>query len=183
MKYLELVAESLSNERLVHSIGTAVTSLELVEVWGGDPELIYPAALVHDIGREFSPGRIQELLRDMNESVPPEDEDFPRLWHGYYGAVVLREKFGINDRELFNAVWWHSTGEEDMTTVQKIIFLADFIEPSRTFEEVKALRKQAYIDLDRAVAFAIKMKYRYLKNNSITIHPRLLRAYGWYVKR
>ncbi|MCX7765777.1 MAG: bis(5'-nucleosyl)-tetraphosphatase (symmetrical) YqeK, partial [Candidatus Sumerlaeia bacterium] len=115
--------------------------------------------------------------------IPEEDQPFPQLWHCNYAVLILKTELDISNPELLQAVLWHSTGEAGMTTLQKILFLADYIEPTREFEGVRELRRLAAVDLDRAVAHALKMKLNYLQSNAIKIHPRLIRAYDFYVKK
>ncbi|MCD6385026.1 bis(5'-nucleosyl)-tetraphosphatase (symmetrical) YqeK [Candidatus Sumerlaeota bacterium] len=167
----------------MHSIGVVVVGLELAEQWDVEFEKVYIAGLLHDCGRYIPPEQLRHQLASFGEEIPAEDREFPQLWHCLYGAAVLRYQLRINDSELYNAIWWHSTGEARLTPLQKIIFLADSIEPTREFQGVAELRKLAYIDLDIAMAKAVEMKLCYLNSHGITVHPRLLRAYRFYVER
>lgn len=182
-KCAHLLYLNLDNRRLLHTLGTLITGLELAELYSADLFSVCITALCHDIGRNITPELIKQRLVDSAEPIPEEDKPFPQLWHCNYAALVLKSELGIAQPELLQAVLWHSTGEAEMTTLQKIIFLADYIEPTRNFEGVTELKRLATIDLDRALALALKMKLNYLRAKGGNIHPRLIRAYNFYVEK
>lgn len=181
--FFPIVLSHLKGERLLHSIGVVVAGLEMAEQWGVEFEKVYIAGLLHDCGRYIPPEELKRRLESLGAGIPEEDREFPQLWHCFYGAALLRHHLKINDSELYTAIWWHSTGEARLTPLQKIIFLADCIEPTRDFQGLSELRELAFIDLDIAIAKAVEMKLYYLNTHNIKVHPRLLRAYKFYVER
>lgn len=147
--------KSLSGKRYRHSGGVADMGKHLAKLYGADPEKAYLAGWVHDAAKELS-------LADMQTIIPmdsPLRQDEPMftsraLLHGPAGSLLIESRYGIEDTEIQSAVRYHTTGRVDMTLLEKIIFLADYIEPSRDFPGVETLRKLAEKDLDKAVLAA-----------------------------
>ena len=183
LKCSRLLTTHLTPERMLHSMGVVITGLELMGSSRKDDVRICLAALLHDIGRPMLPDELRTKIHQYGGQIPEEDESFPQLWHGIYASLILQHELAIKDAELSNAILWHSTAEADMTMLQKIIFLADYIEPTRDFPGIDTLRLLAYNNLDKALSQAIEMKYTYLLNTGIKVHQRLIRAYQWYVKK
>ncbi len=105
----------------------------------------------------------------------------PQLLHGPVGAVVAREEYHIDDENILNAISYHTTGREGMNTLEKIIYLADFIEEGRSYPGVDALRKCAKIDLDTAMVMAFSNTIRYIAGIGGLIHPRTVIARNFLV--
>jgi predicted HD superfamily hydrolase involved in NAD metabolism len=182
VKLTELVTSHIKDQRLLHCIGMVLAGLELATRWNVDLEKAYLVAILHDVGRYLTPEEMLSYIEKHGGGIPDEDQDFPQLWHGSYAAEVLRHELGIRDEELAHALIWHSTGEAGMTTLQKVVFLADSIEFTRDFEGVGELRKLADIDLDKTLLRTIEKKYNYLKTHGTAIHPRLTRARDYYLQ-
>jgi len=101
---------------------------------------------------------------------------------GVTGAAVARDRFGV-PLEIENAIRWHTTGKPDMTTLEKVLYMADYIEPSRDFDGVDELRRLAYTDLDAAMVLGLKMSLEDLKAGGITPHENTVQALNWYQGR
>lgn len=104
-----------------------------------------------------------------------------KLTHAITGAALSREVFGVTD-EVYGAIRWHTTGRPDMTLLEKLIYLADYIEPTRDFEGVEPLRALAYEDIDAAMALGLKMSLEELKAGGIVPHSATVEALRWYGK-
>ena len=98
------------------------------------------------------------------------------------GAAVAWDRFGV-PIEIENAIRWHTTGKPDMTTLEKVLYMADYIEPSRDFDGVDELRRLAYTDLDAAMVLGLKMSLEDLKTGGITPHENTVQALNWYQGR
>ena len=105
-----------------------------------------------------------------------------KLLHAKPGAAVARVRFGVPP-EIENAIRWHTTGKPDMTTLEKVLYMADYIEPSRDFDGVDELRRLAYTDLDAAMVLGLKMSLEDLKAGGITPHENTVQALNWYQGR
>jgi nicotinate-nucleotide adenylyltransferase len=109
------------------------------------------------------------------------ERENPALLHALTGAALAKERFGVSD-EVYEAIRWHTTGKPDMSTLEKILYLADYTEPTRDFEGVEALRRLSFEDLDRAMALGLKMSIEDLKERGRPIFHVTLEAYEWYRK-
>ena len=105
-----------------------------------------------------------------------------KLLHAKTGAAVARDRFGVPP-EIENAIRWHTTGKPDMTTLEKVLYMADYIEPARDFDGVDELRRLAYIDLDAAMVLGLQMSLEDLRAGGITPHENTVQALNWYQGR
>jgi len=166
-KYLE---SSISGKRYVHSVGVGETAVRLAEIYGCDVYKAYVAGLVHDCARELG---MEQLLACIDEEGIKADATtllVRELLHGPAAIHICRKVFGIEDVEVLDAVRYHTTGRENMTLLEKIIYLSDFIEPSRCFDGVENLRKLAFEDLDKALLLAFDSSILYLISKNKIIH-------------
>ncbi|MBQ9757268.1 MAG: bis(5'-nucleosyl)-tetraphosphatase (symmetrical) YqeK [Clostridia bacterium] len=137
----------LSQKRFLHTLSVADEAKELALLWGADCEKAYFAALLHDIAKEIPFEESKEILKKAG--LPT---DFIRpLIHGPVAAYMAREKFGICDEDILNAIRYHSTGRTGMSVLEKIIFVADFTEPNRLYTDSKEVRELSRKDLDAAM--------------------------------
>ena len=105
-----------------------------------------------------------------------------KLLHAKTGAAVARYIFDVKDA-VYEAIRWHTTGKPDMTTLEKVLYMADYIEPSRDFDGVDELRRLAYTDLDAAMVLGLKMSLEDLKAGGITPHENTVQSLNWYQGR
>ncbi len=169
----------LKKKRIAHVRGCSELCRSMAERWGEDPDLACEAGILHDITKRMDTEE-QLLLCEKYGIIPDAYErSEPKLLHALTGAPFSRERFGVSDA-VYDAIRWHTTGRPDMTTLEKILYLADMIEPTRTFEGVEALRVKAELDLDTAVAAALRQSLDHLERNGATIHPLTAAACEWY---
>lgn len=146
--------KKLSKHRFVHTLGVAQAAMHLAEKYGGDSEKAELAGLLHDAAKELSLKDMQTLsCRSFNHELAPEIMGTGSLLHGYAAATIARETYGIEDTDIILAIAHHTTGALHMGLLEKIVFLADYIEVNRDFDGVERLRKAADEDLDKAVLY------------------------------
>lgn len=163
--------QGLKPERYTHSVGTAETARRLAELHGLDAEKAYIAGLLHDCGRIYDK-EAQLPLALQWPHLQPGELDVPMLRHGPAGAVLLRQQWNIEDKELLDAVAGHTLARRGMSDFTKLIFLADLIEPNRAaWDGIEKLRQLAALDLNRAMALAIRENQRYLQQQGREEHP------------
>lgn len=161
----------LAAKRRPHVLGTEEEAVKLARRWGADEEEARRAALLHDCTKRLSREEHLELCRKYG--IVPDKAELAaggKLLHAKTGAAVARDVFGVSD-QVYNAIWWHTTGKADMTLLEKIIYLADYIEPTRTFGVVKELRKLAYEDLDRCLLRGLDLAVEELSQKGMVLHP------------
>ena len=171
----EQVTPYIDEARRPHVWGCEREARRLAERWGADPELSAEAGILHDITKRQK-GAEQLKLCDMYGIITDSDEkENYKLLHSKTGAALSRELFGIND-EVYNAICRHTTANENMSLLEKIIYIADYIEPTRDFEGVDELRRLAYTDLDDAIILGLEMSLEDLERHGAKPHKNSLSA-------
>ena len=170
------IKQVLHPKRYKHTVGTAETAVKLAGLYGSDALKAETAALLHDIAREFSGKRILELCRENSIDIDDIEKVGPDLLHGKLAAGLARQRYGGKDSEILNAIRFHTTGRGKMSILDKIIFIADMIEPGRDFPGVTELREMAFKDLDRAVLAGLDSTIRYVLDRGLLIHPNSIEA-------
>lgn len=146
--------KTLKPQRFNHTLNTADMAKKLADYLGEDADKAYLAGLVHDCAKNLTD---EELLRGAIKYGIAVDKvmlQAPYLLHGAVGACMAKEIFGIEDEDILSAVTWHTTGRENMTMLEKIIFMADLTEISRTYAHCDEIRKIEFIDFDKALIMA-----------------------------
>jgi predicted HD superfamily hydrolase involved in NAD metabolism len=171
---LTALHQRLPYRRALHCIGTAHAAVSLALRWGANVEDALLAGLLHDIAKSETE---KSLLHLLNESgVNPADyASFPKVWHAPAGSVIARREFGMNDA-VARAILLHPTGNANMTLLEQIIFLSDYMEPSRSWDGVNDLRVLARQDLQAAVDDSVLRKTSYVREKGNELHPYSLRA-------
>lgn len=168
-------------ERLAHVWGVHATALTLAERFGVDPEQAAVAALLHDIAKAWSGADLLRAAADFGILVDIVEQQQPGLLHGPVGAELARREFGVTDESVLQAIRLHTTGDRDMTALDQVIFLADLIEPGRSFDGVDEVRRLAASDLPGAVLEALRLNLTYIMRQGWLIHVRSVAAYNWLV--
>ncbi len=158
MKYKKIykaVKEKLSKKRWEHTKGVIKAAKELATYYGADVEKAMLAALLHDCCKEEPNEKLREILMAQCDAYSDAKFlDYPSLLHGPAGALYAELEFGITDEEILEAIRVHTVGKAQMSLLDKIVFLADYIEPNRDFPGVEDLRKEAKENIDAAVLMA-----------------------------
>lgn len=165
----------LKPKRVPHVLGTEETAAKLAMRWGVDEETARRAALLHDCTKLFSREQHLAFCRQYNREVDAVELQEEQLLHAKTGAIIAQEVFGVGD-DIYQAILYHTTGKADMTTLQKIIYLADYIEPTRSFCDLTALRALAMEDLDAAMLTAFTMAVDNLERKGGVVHPNSIHA-------
>lgn len=167
----EYLSKHLTSKRYGHSINTAETARELALKYNGNAEKAYIAGLVHDCTRELEIDNQQALLRQLNIQADRQTYQSKELIHAYTAEYIIKNEFGIYDEEILSAVKAHTTGKIAMTVLEKVVFLADVIEPSRSFAGVADIRRQSMVDLNQALILALDASIKFLIEKKSLIHP------------
>lgn len=154
-KWLE---SNLSAERYSHSLGTAECAKKLAEKFGLNPEKAYVAGLLHDAAKCFSNEKLLEIIHSHLNVEESELQNYKTL-HAPVSAYIVEKDFGVTDKEILSAIRWHTLGKLDMTDFEKIVFLADKIEPN-TREEEKTAEITKYLDEENGLNKAILKCYK-----------------------
>ncbi|MBO4407940.1 MAG: bis(5'-nucleosyl)-tetraphosphatase (symmetrical) YqeK [Clostridiales bacterium] len=157
----------LGRKRLLHTLNVGILSCKLAGIFGVDVDKALIAGAVHDCAKEL-PIKVQQELAYKVSGDTFTDE---KLLHSPAGAYYAKEHFGIDDQEILDAVTYHTTGKGDMTDLEKIVFLADKIEPSRNYTDLSEIRAVSLKDLDKATAMCVKAVKAKFESKNRPIHP------------
>ena len=156
----------LDRKRIPHVAGCEKEAVKLAARWGENVTEAALAGMLHDCTKRLSYGEQLELIKKWNLECEPSLLDQPKLLHPVTGAEWARRNFNVSDK-VYKGIRWHTTGRENMTLFEKIIYLADYIEETRDFEGLEELRKLAYEDIDKAMILAYEMSAADLRSRGI----------------
>lgn len=142
-------------ERYAHAKRVGDVAERLALQYGADPKKARLAGIIHDCARDFLPSLLLQKAREFDILEDTVEGLVPVLLHAPVGAAIVEGEFGISDPEVLSAVRFHTTGKENMSVLDKIVFLADYIEPGRDFPGIEEVRQLAYSDLDKALLKAL----------------------------
>nr|WP_326127036.1 nicotinate (nicotinamide) nucleotide adenylyltransferase [uncultured Oscillibacter sp.] len=165
----------LKRRRVPHVLGTEQEAIRLAERYGADVERARRAALLHDCTKKLEMDEQLALCRQYGIELDELERKALKLLHAKTGAAIARDVFGVDD-EIYSAIWWHTTGHAGMTLLEKIIYLADYIEPSRDFPGVDRLRRVCYEDLDRGLLTGLEMSVEEMRGMGNPVHHATLEA-------
>lgn len=175
-KYLK---SNVNEKRFQHILGVADAAKSLAIRYGESIEHAETAAFYHDILKDRSREWLVAYIREMGED-PGEGLLAWKTLHAQAGAIFAKFEGGLNDQNILDAVRFHTTGRENMTLLEKIIFVADFIEAGRIYEGVHLLRDLAASDLDRAVLASLNQSISYLREQKAYVMSASLQAQIYY---
>ena len=172
----------IRHKRVAHVMGVEEEAVKLAKFWGADPELARHAAILHDCTKYLDLDAQLKLCRKYGIPLDDLERQAVKLLHAKTGACIARYVFGEPD-EVYEAILWHTTGKADMTLLDKVLYMADYIEPNRDFEGVDRLRELAYTDLDRAMLLGVDATIREMEERGYLIHTNTLSARQWLLDR
>ena len=182
----ELVAREkakMDDKRFQHCIGVSEISRKLAELNNYDPDKAALAGFIHDYAKQIPNEKFIEVIKKQGF-----DQDLLNynraIWHGIVGTYFIETELKITDPEILTAIRRHTTADTEMTTLDKIVFVADFIEPHRDFPGVEEARKVAFANLDQGVGYELAHTLDFLVKNRQKIYPKTLAAYNvWSIKK
>lgn len=179
----EAVKAILPAKRFKHTLGVVETAEKLAGRYGADVGQAKLAAMLHDIAKYFSKEDLQALI-ERRKDIPKDVLDYHlSLWHAPAGAAYVQEHYNIQDQAVLDAITYHTTGRKDMTKLEKIVFLADYIEPGRDFPGVDEVRAIAEQSLDEAVIKSLQNTIILLVQKRQQVYPLTLNAYNDLIKK
>ncbi|WP_373892870.1 bis(5'-nucleosyl)-tetraphosphatase (symmetrical) YqeK [Virgibacillus natechei] len=174
---VSLVKPHLTKERFDHTLRVAETAVILADLYHEPKKEVELAAIFHDHAKQRP---LDELKRWIERTHLPKDllHYHHELWHGPVGAILVEREFGIKNSGIQHAIYYHTTGRAYMSKIEMIIYLADYIEPGRSFPGIDEVREMAKEDLKRACWMATRNSIYYLMQKNATIYPDTFHAYN-----
>ena len=172
----------LKPKRMPHVLGTEQEAVRLARRYGGDEIRARIAALLHDCTKKLDMPEQLALCAQYGIELDELEQKALKLLHSKTGAAIARDVFGVEDA-VYDAIWYHTTGKPDMTLLEKIIYLADYIEPSRDFDGVDTLRQAVYEDLDHGLLMGLSMTIQEMEEMGNPVHHLTRDARDYLLKR
>lgn len=184
-KYLK---KKLTKERYQHTIGVAYTAVSMAMRYNPDQnssillEKAYLAGMLHDCAKCMEHEKKIRLCKENNIPFSTFELKHPYLLHAKVGAYLAKTKFDIEDEDILNAITWHTTGRPGMSLLEKIIFIADYIEPGRRpIPGLNEVRQLAFIDIDETMKLILKHTLEYLESSGSSIDEMTQKTYDSYL--
>lgn len=173
--------KKLDPKRYEHTLGVAYTAAALAMRHGADMNNALVAGLLHDCAKCMTNEKRLSICEKHNIPVTKAEEKNPFLLHAKVGSFLAMKKYGVTDKDVINAILNHTTGRPGMSTLEKIIWLADYIEPGRkNAPNLDQIRKLAFEDLDRALLKALEDTLQYLNNGKMEVDSMTQKTYDFY---
>ncbi|MCD8067163.1 MAG: nicotinate (nicotinamide) nucleotide adenylyltransferase [Oscillospiraceae bacterium] len=171
----ERAAEMLKPARVPHVLGCEQEAVKLAKRWGADTDDAAEAAICHDITKKLSLPEQLLLCKKYGIIADEPERSSEKLLHAKTGAAVAGDIFGMSET-VCSAIRWHTTGRAGMSLLEKVIYMADYIEPTRAFDGVEPLRALAYKDLDAAMVLGLEMSLQEVREKGAVPHPDSISA-------
>lgn len=175
----KLLEKALSTKRYIHSVNVMETAVELAKRYGQDEGKAALAGVLHDCARDIRGDEAIRLCDKYGIKIDIVSRKQPELLHGLLGEKLAAELYGVNDSQILKAIAIHTMGCPGMDLLGKIIFVADYIEPARTFPAAEALRKEAFENLDGAVLAAVDSTIKYVVGKGGLLHTDTIETRNW----
>ncbi|MDR0200085.1 MAG: bis(5'-nucleosyl)-tetraphosphatase (symmetrical) YqeK [Streptococcaceae bacterium] len=178
---IEKMQATLSKKRFTHCLGVEAAARALAERYDyADVEKAGLTGLLHDYAKERTAEDYAKVID--REGLNPDLKNWSNaVWHGYVGWIIVRDEVGVTDREMLHAIEVHTVGCAEMSLLDKIVYVADYIEENRDFPGVDDARKIASESLDAAVAYETVHTVAHLAEKHLPIYPQTIETYNAYI--
>jgi len=175
---IQQVREQMTEHRFIHTLGVAQAAEALAKQYGADPKEADLAGILHDYCKFWERAKMAEIIQ-KEESIPSELLRYDKeLWHAPVGAYIVERDLGVTNSMVLDAIRYHTSGRKNMTLLDKILWLADYIEPGRQFPGVEEIRELARRNLNEALAKALGNTLMFLVKQNKRIYPLTVEAYN-----
>ena len=181
LKMQKRLRKYLDEDRYHHTIGVMHTSACLAMAFGYDINVAQCAGLLHDCAKCIPNKKKLKICEDQQIPLTDFEKSHPFLIHAKLGAYIARERYNVTDPEILSAITWHTTGKPQMSLLEKIVYIADYIEPMRfKSPDLPVIRQAAFQDLDECMYLILKSTLSYLGDDPGNVDTNSLRAYDYY---
>lgn len=182
-RYVKILRPRMSERRLIHSINVAKEACRLAQMYGADPEKAQLAGILHDITKETPFDEQLQIINSFGIILSDVQLSSPKLWHGISGSVYINRELEIYDKDVLNAVRYHTTGRKGMSLLEKVIFVADFTGAERDYNGVEIMREKSNRSLEEAIMFGVSFSISDLLSRSMTIDENTVSLYNEIVMK
>lgn len=181
IKMQERLKKKLTPERFQHTLGVMYTCSALAMRYDCDMEQALVAGLLHDCAKCVPNEKKLKICKKNNIKITESEYKNPFLLHAKVGAIFAEKKYGVEEEEILNAIRYHTTGTTNMTLLEKITYIADYIEPARSKSpNLHTIRRLAFMDIDETLYVILRDTLQYLQHSGKEIDPMTRLAYEFY---
>lgn len=174
---------SLLEKRFIHSLGVMECAQKLAKLYGADEEKAAVAGLLHDCAKNYSKADMFALCEEYGIELDDVMKKSSGLIHGLLGAEVAKREYGIDDEEIYDAIYYHTVGKPEMSLLTQIIYIADGIEDNRHYDGVDRIRSLALEDLDKALILQIDYTIKSVISKGGLLHTNTIDTRNWYLSK
>lgn len=177
-EYKKIIKERMGKKRCVHSLNVAKAAQQLAIQYGADVEKAKIAGILHDITKEMPYDEQLQIIESNGIILDKVQKFSPKTWHAISGSVLIEKELGINDEDILNAVRFHTSGRANMSLLEKVIFVADFIGEERDYKGVDVMRSKAKKSLEDAMLYGVSFTIKDLSEKQCAIDMNTLALYN-----
>ncbi len=181
-EYKEHLKSRLSEKRYFHSLCVAEEAVRLADRYGADKEKAFLAGLLHDVLKDTKTQEQLKFAKEFGIMLTDLEIGAPKLYHSIIGSAYLEKVLGIKDEEIISAVRYHTTARANMSSLEKVLYLADYTSRDRDYEGVEEMRRAVEVNEIEAMRIALKFTVEDLNAKKVPIHPDTIAAYNFYFK-
>lgn len=180
-KYRKYVKERLNKKRYIHSVGVAYTAANLAYIYDIDIDKARIAGILHDNAKCFDSDELIKRCKKENIPLSKYELEMPELIHSKLGSYIAHSELNINDNDVLNAITYHTTGRPNMSLLERIIYVADYIEPNRSnLDNMEYIRKCAYKDINEAIVLISESTINYINTKGCILDDLTTQTYEYY---
>lgn len=183
-KITDIIKEMLPHKRFNHSLNVARCASKLATIYNVDEEIAYLAGITHDCAKYLTDEEVDYYVNKYKIELNPIEVNNIALSHSIIGSYIAKYELNINNENIVSAIKYHTTGKENMTVLEKVVYMADLIEEDRVFPNVELLRKLTYNgEIDKALLISFNNTIKFVIDNNQLIHPRTIDARNYLLKQ
>lgn len=182
-EYKAVIRKRLSDYRFYHSLCVAQKAAELAKRYGADEEKAEIAGILHDVCKEEEPEKQLEIIESAGMTITDFEKNGKKFYHQISGCAYAKSVLGIEDEEILSAIRYHTTGKADMTLMEEIIYLADFISEDRNYSDIENIRAKAEQGKEHGMLYATAYTIKSVVKKGKPLHPDTVSAYNWLLNK
>lgn len=179
--YLEILRKNLTQKRFNHCLCVRDEAVRLAKKYSADEKKAYWAGLLHDVTKDRDDAEHFEIFNKYNYTPDPLTKIERKLWHAKSGALLLKNELGVTDDEIISAIDCHTTAKENMTLLERVLYIADFTSSDRDYDGIEEIRQAADKSLEDAMDIALTFTVTDLVERRKAVHPDTFKAYNDFV--
>lgn len=182
-EYTSIIRERLSDYRFYHSLCVAESAKMLAKRYGANEEKAEVAGILHDVMKESTTEEQLEMIEKAGMTITPLEKSQKKFYHQISGAAYAKAVLKLDDTEILDAIRYHTTGRADMTLMDEIVYLADFISADRDYTDVDVMRRKVEESKEQGLLYATLYTIRSVTEKGSILHPDTVNAYNWIITK